>query len=92
MNTDANIQYPEHEKLEKVKDQSHIIGEFLEWLDQRDYYICGISGGEFSSTYMENEQLLALYFGVDLYKLNKEKVAMLKAQREAIKQGGSDGR
>jgi hypothetical protein len=24
--------YPEHEKLDKVKDQSEICGEFLDWL------------------------------------------------------------
>lgn len=24
--------YPEHEKLDEIKDQSQAIGEFLEWL------------------------------------------------------------
>lgn len=32
--------YPEHEKLEKVKDQSQAVGEFLEWLRGTDRAIC----------------------------------------------------
>lgn len=31
-NTEAH--YPEHEKLEKVKEQSQTIGEFLEWMNE----------------------------------------------------------
>lgn len=34
-------EYPEHEKLNKVKDQSQAIGEFLEWLNvEKKYQVC----------------------------------------------------
>ena len=32
--------YPEHEKLQKVKDQSQTIGAFLEWLNEREMHLC----------------------------------------------------
>ena len=32
-------QYPEHEKLQLVKDRSQAVGEFIEWL-LRNYSIC----------------------------------------------------
>jgi hypothetical protein len=32
------MNYPEHEKLDKVKDQSQTIGEFLDWLDAVKLY------------------------------------------------------
>lgn len=33
-------EYPEHEKLKAVKDDSHKIGEFLEWIDSQQLTIC----------------------------------------------------
>lgn len=29
---ESNKEYPEHEKLSKIQNQSQSIGEFLEWL------------------------------------------------------------
>ena len=34
-------EYPEHEKLEKVKDKSQACGEFLEWLTGAQGYTLG---------------------------------------------------
>lgn len=31
--------YPEHDKLEKIKDQSQACGEFLEWLGEKDIFL-----------------------------------------------------
>ena len=31
--------YPEHEKLSKIKDQSQAIGEFIDWLRQDQEYV-----------------------------------------------------
>ena len=33
-------EYPEHEKLAKIKEQSQAIGEFLEWLESKHRSIC----------------------------------------------------
>jgi hypothetical protein len=75
--------YPEHEKLQKVKKTSQSIGEFLEWLrnekqiqlakfDDKDrLYIIGDSTNE----------ILADYYGIDLHKLEQEKLAMLNRIR-----------
>lgn len=36
----TNGKYPEHDKLEKVKDKSQACGEFLEWLlDEKRYQL-----------------------------------------------------
>ena len=34
------VQYPEHERLSKVKDRSQAIGEFLEWLQEQRVTLC----------------------------------------------------
>lgn len=34
------MNYPEHEKLHAIKDQSQSIGEFIEWLGENGYSIC----------------------------------------------------
>lgn len=32
--------YPEHQKLQAVKDKSQAIYDFIEWLNQKGYHIC----------------------------------------------------
>jgi len=79
-------EYPEHEKLQAVKDKSQAIGEFLEWLGHRHrrVWLC-----DYSSRYdawfplvASKEELLAEYFQIGLKALEKEKQAMLRALRE----------
>ena len=87
-------QYPEHEKLQAVKDKSQAIGEFIEWLQ-------GTKGFRLAKwmkvpdEYAEDEEtdallpqsidinmLLAEYFEIDLKQLEKEKQSMLEEMRK----------
>lgn len=33
------MKYPECEKMAKIKDQSQMIGEFIEWLDRNKMFV-----------------------------------------------------
>ncbi len=76
--------YPEHEKMEAVKDKSKAIGEFLEWLsDTKRLVICDST--PFDELYVVNfsdEELLAEFFNIDMNKIEKEKRQMLKQIRK----------
>lgn len=78
--------YPEHEKLEKVSDQSQAIGDFVEWL-QSKYSICKYDEKRFGGTWwpvtLDLQRTLAEYFGIDLQQLEFEKRLMLKRQIDA---------
>jgi hypothetical protein len=73
-------EYPEHDHLEDIKEDSNIIGEFLEWLHTTMYCI-----GEYvdddeapvCESDISTEKLLAKYFGINLDKLELEKKHML---------------
>ena len=32
--------YPEHDKLSKISDESQLVGEFIDWLQDKGYTIC----------------------------------------------------
>lgn len=66
--------YPEHEKLEAVKDQSQAIGEFL---DTSGYTLCVVRNHQWVSVGRPINQILAGYFGIDLGKIEEEKRTML---------------
>lgn len=73
-----DTQYPEHEKLTKVKDESQSIGEFLEWLNPQGFAIAQWNGHtEQWDCGTRHEWLLAKYFGIDTDKLEQEKRQML---------------
>jgi len=79
--------YPEHEKLQKVKDHSQAIGEFLEWVSWTKEYRLGEFVGnndytEFVPVNMNIQNLLAEYFEIDLKKLESEKREMLEKMRK----------
>lgn len=89
-------EYPEHEKLQKVKDTSQAIGEFLEWCDGRGWHLAEwdesrqyqprmmpLSGGV--------NDVLAEYFDIDLNTLEAEKRAMLDRQRDLNAKAGLSG-
>lgn len=95
--------YPEHHKLEQVKDKSQTIGEFL---DRGSYRICElvcVRCGETAgadpccSSPQERylplrksiDRILAEYFGIDLAKIDLEKREMLA---EIRRQNGEAGR
>lgn len=83
--------YPEHEKLQGVKDQSQFLGSFLEWASGKGYFLAERVPDE---DYPEDRevcvrvrksinQLLAEYHDIDLGKLDAEKRKMLEAYRES---------
>lgn len=76
--------YPEHDKLRAVQDQSQAIGDFLEFVAER--YHCELgrpqgSRAEFTPVNLSVTKLLAEYFEIDLHKLEQEKRALLEHQR-----------
>jgi len=78
--------YPEHEKLEKIKDFSQKCGEFLDWLQhEKGLFLATYSGEEGDELYRADEtinQLLVEFFGIDLKKLEAEKLKMLDEIRQ----------
>lgn len=78
------MEYPEHEKLSKIRNESQSIGEFLEWLSTKGVILCmiGEEGWYPASIHKSAEKWLSEYFDIDLRKLEAEKLQMLKAQRK----------
>jgi hypothetical protein len=86
--------YPEHDKLAAVQDESQVIGEFIE---MAGYTLCEMrtftdvdSRGRRYETQprlapvaKSIQQLLADYFEIDLNKIEAEKRAMLNSLRKA---------
>lgn len=73
------VEYPEHEKMKVVQDDSQVIGDFIEWLYSRDFSICELDGNSFYRTHYSIERLLASYFNIDLKKIEQEKLTMLNS-------------
>ena len=77
-------EYPEHEKLSAVKEQSQAIGGFLDWLiNEQGCHIAEYPGDSDELMPISNsiERLLATYFDIDLGKIAAEKDAMLEDHR-----------
>lgn len=81
-------EYPEHDKLAAVKDETQAVGEFLEWLMSTEYTLAvPYSGKEagigqlFVPSWPETNQLLARWKGIDLNKIEAEKRRMLASIR-----------
>lgn len=73
--------YPEHDKLKSVAEESQIIGEFL---DTCGYVLCVEESepfyyhhDEYIPTRNSIQQILAHYFSIDLDRIEAEKRAML---------------
>lgn len=94
--------YPEHQKLQAVKDKSQAIGEFLEWLqntkgfrlaqwmkvpDESAFAAEGDEVDDLVQKFPSVEKLLAEYFQIDLGKLEQEKQAMLEQIRKQNQEG-----
>lgn len=80
--------YPEHEKLRAVSEQSQAIGEFLEWLERKGIWLCmrepdnpPFEGRFYPHTLGSNDRILAEYFDIDLTEIEREKRAMLEGVR-----------
>jgi len=75
-------QYPEHDKLQTVKEDSSTIGEFLDWA-------CDVKGVRLSTLAqgaLNIEKLLAEYFEIDLDRIDAEKEQMFQDLRTANEQ------
>lgn len=77
--------YPEHDKLKAISDQSQAQGAFLDWLQsEKGYDLCGheelddYEAGWFPVR-ESIQKLLAEYHEIDLNRLEEEKLAMLEA-------------
>lgn len=78
--------YPEHEKMQAIKDESQSIGAFLDWLcNENGIELCRFSShnDNLMPTNEGIEKLLARYFKIDLKKIEREKLQMLDEMRKA---------
>lgn len=82
-----NEKYPEHQKLKAIVDRSQTCGEFIDWLEGREIYLCEhvYDDDTFQGNYYRIrstlQQLLAEFFEIDLKKIGDEKDAMLEELR-----------
>lgn len=82
------VETPTLDKMLEVKEASHQIGQFLEWL-QEEGYVLGkyIDGSDYDPylvpTYEPIEKLLAKYFDIDLDATEKEKRLILEQLRSS---------
>jgi len=88
---EERVNYPEHEKLKDIQEQSQWLGEILEWMrEQRaePLLLCtsvwGMHGELECLKRVEVpvQTLLAEFFEIDLVKIEKEKQAMLEEARQ----------
>lgn len=86
----ADSDYPEHDKLRAVQEQSQAIGEFLDlWCPEQGLVLCelvhrgrtGEGYDEYVPARRNLQALLAEHFEIDLDVLEAEKEAMLVALR-----------
>lgn len=81
--------YPEHAKLGAIAVESQKLGEFLEWLQMNKYLICTYVPGSDHPVPVNKTiyTLLAEYYGINLRKLDAEKMHMLDVIRAANQEG-----
>ena len=80
--------YPEHDKLNKVAEESQTIGEFIEHLQQKGIHLSqyveieGFSEKRLMVISTPIESLLADFFDIDLRKIEQEKREILENLRK----------
>lgn len=73
---------PELDKMKSVKDQSEIIGGFIDWLSCNQLEICIRNPDDDLFPVRKSiEQLLAQYFKINLNKCERERQAVLSYVR-----------
>jgi len=80
---DIDEKYPEIAKMKAVKDESQVIGNFIEAMSEQGLCLCKLEKlGHREDDYWPDrrsiEQLLADYFNIDLGKAENERRAILK--------------
>lgn len=76
--------YPQHEKLQMVRQHSQTCGEFLEWLRGEGIVLAHYPNPESGQLWEYREStdnLLARFFGIDLVALESEKRVILAGIR-----------
>ena len=80
------MKYSEHEKLKAIQEQSQVVGEFLDWLQNEKHPVIAEYQKEdpqlLYPIYISIEQLLADFFDIDLKKIEIENRQILEKQRE----------
>lgn len=81
--------YPEHDKLSKISDESQAIGQFIDWLSTQKMTVAewipiqGYRDDQLTPMSGSITELLAAYYGIDLGKIESEKRQMLETMRSA---------
>jgi len=86
------MEYPEHEKMQKVSERSQACGEFIEWLGGKgiclaSYQVNEHGVNELFSVNDDIQKLLAEFFEIDLQLIQEEKEQMFEALRKAAQVG-----
>ena len=75
--------------IERSKDgHSQAIGEFIEWLQDEGYVITRESDDDYFPLHETIEQWLAMFFGIDLVKVEEERAAVLAFVRSQNEERG----
>lgn len=77
-------EYPEHDKMSEIKEDAQIIGDFLDWLTNRDdgVVLARYQGDDRVATSITDfERLIYEYFEIDRSKIEAEKEQMLEKLR-----------
>ncbi len=89
---------PECEKMSAVQAESNAIGQFLDWLQEQEIYLCKYTDRDDLCLVTDSvERLLAGHFDIDLDKAEEEKRELLaycrlkNAERPIRKELGIDG-
>lgn len=84
---DAEVLYPEHEKMSAVSTESRAIGDFIDWLHQEGIHLSRyVTYEEYRDPHLATIEdsttvLLARFFDIDLTVIEREKRAMLDRLR-----------
>ncbi len=79
---------PVLDRMGEVKDESQVIGEFLDWLGDQKTVLAEWTREEnylwdvLIPTRMPIEELLAKYYGIDLAQVEEEKAAILRLEQK----------
>ena len=84
--------FPEHDKLDGIRDKTQFMGEFLSWLtSERGYVLCESYQNpednyvRYLPAHYNLTELLAGFFEIDLNKLEEEKLQILAKMRKLQK-------
>jgi hypothetical protein len=74
----SEAKYPEHEKLQALNGANQTVGNFIEWLSEKQLVLAHYGDhDELFPTLQGRNDLIAEFFGIDQRKLEAEKQAML---------------